>query len=71
MSWNYRIVKYKDGTGYGLHEVYYDKGGQPTGMTKRPVSFTCFGDEGPEGIQESLRIARADALKRPTLIEPD
>lgn len=23
MSWNYRIVEYADGSGFGLHEVYY------------------------------------------------
>jgi hypothetical protein len=71
MSWNYRIVKYKDGTGYGLHEVFYDKGGQPTGMGERPASFGCGEDEDPESIHKSLRKASADAIKRPTLIEPD
>ena len=27
MTWNYRVVKYSDGSGYGLHEIYYDDDG--------------------------------------------
>jgi hypothetical protein len=23
MSWNYRIVRYRNGEGFGLHEVFY------------------------------------------------
>jgi hypothetical protein len=32
MTWNYRIVRRRDGT-YGLHEVYYDDNGEPDYMT--------------------------------------
>lgn len=68
--WNYRIVKYKDGSGFGLHEVFYDKDGEPWAMTENPASFVCDNDEGPNGINQSLSRARVDALKRPVFDEP-
>ena len=70
MSWNYRIVRYKDGSGFGLHEVYYDAEGEPWGMTKEPCSFVCDADEGPQGINAALLTARTDARRRPVLDEP-
>ncbi len=33
MTWNYRIVKYADGSGFGLHEVGYNLMGEPVSMT--------------------------------------
>ena len=36
MSWNYRVLRYKDGC-VGIHEVYYDEDGRPEGCTERPV----------------------------------
>ena len=39
MSWNYRIVKYANGDGYGLHEVFYDAAGNPKSMTAEPAGF--------------------------------
>lgn len=71
MSWNYRIVKYKDGSGYGLHEVFYDDNGVPSGMTKNPAGFVSSEYEGPAGIHESMMMARTDAIRRPVLEEPD
>jgi hypothetical protein len=70
MPWNYRIVKYKDGSGYGLHEVLYDDEGQPWAMTNDPIGFSCRSDEGPQGIRTSLLMARVDAIKRPVFDEP-
>lgn len=69
-SWNYRVVRYKDGSGYGLHEVYYDDDGLPWTMTEDAVRFVCDLSEGPEGIAGSLLTARVDARKRPVLDEP-
>ena len=69
MSWNYRIIKYADGSGYGLHEVYYDDRGKPMNMTEDPATFMCDEWEGPEGIIGSLMMARTDAHKRPMLDE--
>lgn len=71
MSWNYRIVRYRDGSGFGLHEVYYDKDGEPWSMTENAVSFRCDTDEGPAGIKQSLLTARVDSIKRPIFDEPE
>ena len=71
MSWNYRIVRYRDGEGFGLHEVYYDDDGQPWSMTEEATRFVCHPDEGPEGIKESLAMAMVDARKRPVLDQPE
>ena len=71
MSWNYRIVKYRDGSGYGLHEVYYDKDGKPINRTENPATFTSHDFEGPGGIENSLIMARTDARKRPVLDEAE
>ena len=68
MTWNYRIVKYADGRGYGLHEVYYDKKGKEISMTETPAIFV--GDD-PEEIHGSMIIARTDAIRRPIFEEPE
>jgi hypothetical protein len=71
MSWNYRIVRYRDGSGFGLHEVHYDRDGQPRAMTEQPTSFACDVEDGPEGVVQSLGMAHRDALGRPVLDEPE
>lgn len=68
MSWNYRIVEYADGTGYGLHEVHYNADGDATTMTSSPAAFV--GDS-PEEIRGSLIMAKMDASRRPVFQEPD
>jgi hypothetical protein len=70
VSWNYRIVKYRANKGFGLHEVYYDKDGEPWGMAKRPATFVCDADQGKQGIYTSLMMAKHDALRRPVLEQP-
>lgn len=67
MSWNYRIVRYADGTGYGLHEVYYDDTGAPTKMTAEPCRFV--GDSA-EDVRGALMRAKMDAVRRPVMDEP-
>lgn len=47
MSWNYRVVKYANNEGFGLHEVYYDAKGKIDGWTEDPI-LTCSADEVPE-----------------------
>lgn len=71
MSWNYRIVRYPNNEGYGLHEVLYDKDGLPWSMTEEPASFVCGVDEGPNGVKQSLLMARVDAIKRPVFDQPE
>jgi hypothetical protein len=68
MSWNYRIVKYADGTGYGLHEVHYDHDNKPIRMTKEPAGFA--GDS-PEEVRAALLAAKVDATKRTVFDEPE
>ena len=71
MSWNDRIVQYRDGAGYGLHEVFYDDAGKPWSMTEAPIGFSCDLDEGPEGIRDSIDMAFADSRREPVLIQPE
>lgn len=71
MPWNYRIVEYRDGSGFGLHEVMYDNDGLPWSMTEEPATFTCDRDEGPNGVKQSLLMARVDAIKRPIFKQPE
>lgn len=68
--WNYRVVRYRNQGGYGLHEVYYDDDGLPWSMTREPASFVSDFAEGPEAIAGALLTARVDAKKRPVLDEP-
>jgi len=68
MAWNYRVVEYTDGSGFGLHEVYYDKDGTPTRMTKRPCGF--FSEE-LHGLHESMILARGDAIRQSVVKETE
>ena len=70
MSWNYRVVRYADGTGFGLHEVFYDADGQPWGMGENPARFVCDAGETPMEIVRTLAVARTDARLRGVLDEP-
>lgn len=67
MHWNYRIVKYACGTGYGLHEVHYGADGHESMMTERPAGFV--GDT-PEEVRSALMLAKMDASRRPVFEEP-
>ena len=68
MTWSYRIVKYADGSGFGIHEVYYcDDGEEISTMTKDPIWFV--GDT-PEDVRGSLEMAIKDAIYREVLDEP-
>jgi len=71
VAWNYRIVKYRDGSGFGLHEVYYDEAGLPWGMTERPCGFACYADEDPRGsiIGQLKRAIRDVRLRSQEILE--
>lgn len=71
MVWNNRIVKYKNGSGFGLHEVYYNSAGEPCAMTENPKGFAADVEEGSQGVIESLELALSDAKKHPVLDEPE
>lgn len=67
MTWNYRIVKYFAGDGYGLHEVHYDADGNAIRMTENPAAFV--GDS-PQEVVSSIVRARTDAMRRPVFEQP-
>lgn len=53
MTWNYRVIRHMepDGSEYlAIHEVYYDAGGQPNGVTAEPA------DIGGESIEEMANV---------------
>ena len=54
MTWNYRVVKYEDGT-LGLHEAYYGLAKLPT-LTERPI---VVGETRTE-LLRSLRMMMRD-----------
>jgi len=81
MPWNHRLVRYRDGSGYGVHEVYYNKDGQPCAMTQEPIRIDARKDPvmGEDDTDESLleditvtveRIVRA-VKSTPVLDEPE
>jgi hypothetical protein len=70
VTWNYRIVRYLDNKGFGLHEVYYNEAGKPYAMTEDPCRFSCDVEEGAEGVRGSLLTAFTDANRRPVFDEP-
>ena len=69
-TWNYRVVRYDDGD-LGLHEIYYDDQGKPVMMTEQPVGFVASGEEGVEGLIQSLERALQEAQNRPILESRD
>lgn len=70
MTWNYRLVRYKDGAGFGLHEVYYDKAGKVSSIMRDAV-VACDAKEGKAGIIAALTTALEDAMNRPILDDPE
>ena len=68
MSWNYRIVEYANGSGFGLHAVFYGADGEAMKMSDRP---TGFAGETPEEVRSDLIVAKMDATRRPVFKEPD
>ena len=71
MTWDYRVVRYRDGSGSGLHEVFYDKDGAPSGMTEQPANFVFAEAEDDKAeIVSALIAALRDATRKPVLDEP-
>ena len=75
--WTYQIVKYKDKSGFGLHEVYYNDDDEPWSMTSDPEVLNHLGpdiDGDPvtaEGLKQSMAVMLADAIRHDVLIEPE
>lgn len=70
MSWNYRIVKRRDGS-FGIHEVFYDSAGEPWSMTANPARFECTADDDPAELAGALELALRDARAHPVFEEPE
>lgn len=73
MTWNFRVVKtvYNAGTPneearLSIHEVYYDKDGNATGVTVDAVAITVDADEDDWSIEEAF-AAQMKALTLPVL----
>ena len=72
MSWNYRIVRYRNPEdGYGLHEVFYDDNQRVVTITETPARFACLPNKGPGGVIKYLEMALKDARERDILEAPD
>ena len=66
MHWNHRLVRYRAYPDtLGLHEVYYNKAGEPCGMTEKPCSFTSdwSTEDGSETPQTDIIGSLETALK--------
>ena len=65
MSWNYRVIEHEDEDVkfYQIHEVYYDKDGNPESMTED--ASLPFGDN-VEELNHTL-IYMISALTKPVL----
>ena len=57
MTWNYRVLRYSDGT-LGIHEVFYE-GGKAWGCTESPVGVV--GDDESELRGELLNMLYSTA----------
>lgn len=67
-TWNYRIVKYRDENGYGLHEVHYDDNGRPRSRTTDAAGFV---GENEREVIDGLELALRDARRMPVFNDPE
>ena len=68
--WKYQIVKYRDGSGFGLHEVFYDVDGKPWGRTVDPEGFWVDTTENADALRLMLIDAFFD-VRHDVLDEPE
>ena len=67
--WDYRLIKRTQKINsaefvtYGIHETYYDKTGEPNGITERPIE--PFGETATQILQ--CWSAMASAFTKPIL----
>ena len=72
MTWGYRIIRHpepREEHGYylALHEVHYGDDCLVHSWTIEPITFVCGGEDGQEGIIQSIEMALRDARARPVL----
>ncbi|QCI68846.1 hypothetical protein [Phreatobacter stygius] len=61
MTWNYRMVRRADGSGFALFEVFYNDAGGATAMSARPATLDVTAEEGPERLIREIELALEDA----------
>jgi len=78
MTWNYRLVKksFKGCHCYEIHEVYYNKKGEPTMMTEDPIDFCYCEHEGDDKdakkcIISDMKRALKTIKKYPIFVPPE
>lgn len=70
MTWNYRLIKTSQKLAgktyhyYAIHEVFYDKKGEPTSWT---VDAVDIGSEDPHEIKDILTTMLIDVHRQPIL----
>lgn len=70
VTWNYRVIErdYPDGSkGLGIHEVYYDKEGNPQYCSDKAIA--AYGED-KDSLSTDLQHM-IDALSKPTLLFSD
>ncbi|MCK5602735.1 hypothetical protein KAR91_12720 [Candidatus Pacearchaeota archaeon] len=74
--WIYQIVQYRDGSGFGLHEVFYNGDEEPWGRTDDPevLRHGPGTEDDPvtaEGLKRKMALMLADAIRHDVLEEPE
>lgn len=69
--WNFRLVKYRDGSGYGIHEVFYDEEGEPFDMSEEATTFQISPPEDGAYLVQVMSMALKDCLCQPVFEEPE
>lgn len=70
MTWNYRLLRHPKAKNanpeyyYAIHEVFYNKKGEPVGWTENPIDI---GSEDPSEIKDILTTMIIDVHKAPIL----
>jgi hypothetical protein len=66
MSWEYRVIDF--GSHSALHEVYYDKCGEPASFAENPATFDSYPDNGEKPEDITTQLARAlNSARKPVL----
>jgi hypothetical protein len=66
MSWNHRVLAHKDEDEmiFQIHEVYYDKDGNPESYTENSVSVSAESLDGIKWVLDKMR----DCANKPILL---
>lgn len=67
-TWNHRVIRKTNGeeVWYGVHEVFFDEGGEPIMCTKEPLGLYHVDDDPIKKLIEDFDRMR-EALDKPIL----